>query len=150
VTDITVEQYFGQFANHPDVTDVKRSNAYLLLGTVNTLRERAENDGVTFVINPHTGNYISGNGHGGFRPEDCSVGADNSPHKDAHAVDSYDPERIFAKWCRSHESVLADLGLHMEREEWTPTWVHLQDIPPRSGKIVFVPSSSPPLASSLA
>ena len=146
---ITIEEYFGSYLQHPDATPEKKLAAAALLGRVNVLRFQAETAGVVFKVNPHTGNFISGQGHGGFRPENCSVGADNSQHKDAHAVDNYDPDRLFAKWCRTHEQDLASLGLYMEREEWTPSWVHLQDVPPRSGKIAYIPSSSPPTASSL-
>jgi len=146
---ITIEEYFGQFATHPDATAERKGNAAALLEQVNALREEAEADGVVFKTNPHTGNFISGNGHGGFRPENCPVGADHSTHKDGNAVDNYDPERTFAKWCRTHERSLAARGLYMEREEWTPVWAHLQRVPPRSGKIAFIPSSSPPIATAL-
>jgi len=146
---ITLEDYFGPFFNHPDATVEKKANAGALLEQVNGLRDDARADGVVFVVNPHTGNFISGNGHGGFRPEDCTVGADNSPHKDGNGVDNYDPRRSFAAWCRMHPERLAARGLYMEREEWTPTWVHLQRVPPRSGRIAFIPSSAPPVASSL-
>ncbi len=147
---ITIGQYFGAYANHPDATPEKKAAAEIMLGKVNALRAEAAADGVPFEENPHTGNFIAGNGHGGFRPEDCDVGADHSKHKDGRAVDSHDPLRRFSAWCAKHEERLRAHGLYREREEWTPSWVHLQDAPPRSGKIAFVPSNTPPLASSLA
>ena len=33
----------------------------------------------------------------------------------------------------------------MEDPRWTPTWLHVQTIPPKSGRVVFIPNSSPPL-----
>jgi hypothetical protein len=146
---ITSSQYFGPFWEHPDATLEKKMAAEKMLASVNALRAEAAADGVKFEVNPNTGNFISGNGHGGFRPEDCPIGADHSTHKDGRGVDNHDPLRRFAYWCRHHEDRLKEHGLYMEREEWTPTWVHLQNVPPRSGKIAYIPSSAPPLASAL-
>src|SRR5712691_13404888 len=142
---ITIDEYFGKFADHPDATPERKAGAAAMLAKVNALRADAEADGVVFERNPKTGTFISGSGHGGFRTEDCDVGADHSTHKDAHAVDSYDPLRRFAQWCVNHPERLTARGLYREREEWTPTWVHLQDVPPRSGEIGYVISRARPL-----
>lgn len=147
---ITIEEYFGEYWDHPDATPEKKLAAAAMLAKVNALRAEAAVDGVQFQVNPHTGNFIAGNGHGGFRPEDCDVGADHSQHKGGRAVDNYDPLRRFSAWCAKHDDRLRAHGLYREREEWTPSWTHTQDVPPRSGKVAFIPSSSPPLASSLA
>ncbi len=146
---ITIEEYFGEFSGHPDATPERKAAAAAMLEKVNALRVEAEADGVVFERNPKTGTVISGTGHGGFRPENCDIGADHSTHKDARAVDNYDPLRRFAQWCVNHPERLVARDLHREREEWTPTWVHLQDVPPRSGKVAYVPSSGPPLAAAL-
>ena len=75
--------------------------------------------------------------------------ASGSPHLTAEGLDTRDPQRKFARWCLQNLVELKLLGLWMEDPRWTPTWVHLQTRPPKSGKRVFIPSSKPPLAESL-
>lgn len=146
MTPITAAQYFGDYSEHPDATAQVRYHATGLLDVVNDMLEVAEKDGCELPANPGTGCVISGNGNGGFRPQASSVGAINSKHKDGRAVDIYDPGRELASWCIAHPKELEERGLHMEDPRWTPTWVHLQDVPPRSGKLVYVPSMAPALA----
>jgi len=143
---ITLTQYFGHYVNHPDASTAIRTQALALLDAVNAIHALAELDGCDFPINPATGSRISGVGNGGFRPLDCKVGAANSPHKQASGIDTYDPARQFASWCLAHVDLLQEHGLHMEDVRWTPTWVHLQNVPPKSGRTVYVPSSAPALA----
>lgn len=143
---ISATQYFGPYANHADITAQIRFHATGLLDVVNDLLELAKADGCTLPENPNTGCVISGSGNGGFRPGDCKVGASNSKHKYGRAVDIYDPKREFASWCLAHGGEMEKRGLHMEDPRWTPTWVHLQDVPPGSGLLVYRPSMSPPLA----
>jgi hypothetical protein len=45
--------------------------------------------------------------------------------------------------------LLQEIGLWIENPMWTPTWVHLQIVPPHSGRRIFVPSENPPLAAAL-
>lgn len=35
-------------------------------------------------------------------------------------------------------------GLYFEDFNWTPSWVHIQIVAPKSGKRVYVPNSNPP------
>jgi hypothetical protein len=146
MTPITTEQYFGPYAGHPAITPQVEEAAAALLYLVNDLRELAAKDGCEFPDNPATGCGISGYGNGGFRPPECKVGAPNSTHKKAEGIDNYDPQRQFASWCLAHPMELAKRGLHMEDPRWTPSWVHLQSVPPKSGRIVYVPSLAPALA----
>jgi hypothetical protein len=143
---ITTIEYFGQYAGHADATPAVQQAARAMLAKVNDLYARAAEDGCELPDNPATGSGVSGNGHGGFRPQDCQVGASNSTHKDGRGVDRYDPHRQFAAWCLAHPHELTKRGLHMEDPRWTPTWVHLQDVPPHSGRLVYVPSTAPALA----
>jgi len=53
------------------------------------------------------------------------------------------------RWCLKHLDVLETLGLWMEDPQWTPTWLHVQTIPPRSGHRVYIPSASPALVAKL-
>lgn len=143
---ITLTQYFGQYAEHPDATAERLDHATALLGVVNDLLEVAKADGCELPNDPDTFCRIGGNGNGGFRPQDSKVGANNSKHKDGRGIDIYDPRRQFASWCLAHQDELKSRGIHMEDPRWTPTWVHLQDVPPGSGKLVYVPSTAPALA----
>lgn len=147
---ITAEQYFGVYAGHADITPEIVENSGLLLAAVNEVYALAYADGCELPVNPTTGSGISGRRHGGFRPRDSLVGADNSLHKDALAVDRYDPLRQLASWCLGHPHELMSRGLYMEDPRWTPTWVHLQLRPPRSGRLVYIPSSGPALAAAPA
>ena len=89
----------------------------------------------------------------GWRPaginDVTSNAAAHSRHITAQAGDVADSNRKFAQWCISSIDVLVNIGLWMEDPRWTPTWVHLQVIPPKSGNRVYIPSTKPPLASAL-
>lgn len=144
--EITLTQYLGPYVNHPDATATIQTNGLQLLDAVNAVHGLAAQDGCKLPINPSTGSRIGGIGNGGFRPQESKVGASNSTHKLGQGVDTFDPEREFASWCLAHLDVLQAHGLHMEDARWTPTWVHLQSVPPRSGRTVYVPSQAPALA----
>jgi hypothetical protein len=147
---ITLEHYFGPYWGKGEDTPEMRAAATWLLAAVNRALEAALADGVALVANPKTGSYVSGEGNGGFRDSVCAVGPATSKHRSAHAVDIYDPLRLFARWCLRNEARLRAIGIAaMERPEWTPTWTHLQDLPVRSGTWCFVPSETTPLASAL-
>lgn len=143
---ISRDDYFKAYAGHPEITPEIEANADDLLERVNALRAEAAADGVPMPTNPKTGTPISGDKNGGFRPQACPVGAPASPHKQGNGVDNYDPHRSLASWCMAHLDRLAAHGLYMEDPRWTPTWTHLQRVAPRSGKVVFIPSTEPALA----
>lgn len=147
---VTLGEYLGPYKQHKDVTPLVLANAGLLLRRVNRLYELAMADGVNLQVNPATYSRISGSGNGGFRPRDTSVGSPTSTHKDGQGIDTYDPRREFASWCLAHQDQLKIIGLYMEDPRWTPTWVHLQSVPPKSGKLVYVPSTEPALAAAPA
>lgn len=146
---ITLENYFGPHAGHPDITPDIRSAASVLLIKVDKVCELAAEDYLYAKDNPATGCRISGSGNGGFRPRGSSVGAASSTHKTGHGIDLYDPHRRLARWCLQNPDVLKDIGLWMEDPRWTPTWLHLQDVPPKSGRLVYIPSQEPPLIAAL-
>ena len=141
---VTIEQYAGRYLAHCDFTQERRANAVGLLAIVNPVLALAIADGVPLEVNPTTGCLISGSGNGGFRPQDCPIGAPTSNHKQGRGIDIYDPRRLFARWCLRNIERLKALGVRgMENPQWTPTWVHLQDITVKSGKFVFIPDTSP-------
>ena|SRR3990167_1663239 len=89
----------------------------------------------------------------GWRPKSVNDATANaaktSKHLTAEAGDIADTDRVLAQWCVNHANVLAECGLYCEDFRWTPTWVHFQTVPPKSGKRIYIPSNSPPKAPAL-
>jgi len=125
---ITLEDWIGPHGGSIDATDEVRGNARNMLERVNDLLVLAYTEGVNLHINPSTGSWVSGAGNGGFRPQNSPVGAKFSKHKTGHAVDIYDPNNDIDKW--DTDGILEEHGLYREHPDDTPTWCHLQDIPP--------------------
>lgn len=79
----------------------------------------------------------------GWRPLAINATTPGAAKKSNHclglACDFKDLDRTLAKYCLQHLDVLEECGLYMEAPDSTPTWVHLQCVPPRSGKRVFKP-----------
>ena len=70
----------------------------------------------------------------------------HSNHIFAKACDIRDTSsRDLAHWCMVSQDFLETIGLWMEDPRWTPTWAHLQTVPPASGKRIYIPSVHPPL-----
>lgn len=63
--------------------------------------------------------------------------APTSKHMQCLAIDIEDEDKALQQWCMAHQDVLEELGLWMEHPRDTPTWCHLQIVPPGSGKRVF-------------
>ena len=143
-----------RFFNNKPHPQAHGTNAALLLGAVNPFLDEAAAAGAYgYWIDPDTGTQISGakggSGDGGYRLPSSKTGSKTSKHLEANAVDVYDPDRKLAAWCVLNKAILAKYGLYMEDPRWTPGWVHLQRVPPGSGKIIYVPSKSAPLAKAL-
>ena len=127
----------GRDVTHAEeLTDEINRNAKITVDRVNQLLDRAGRSGVDEV-------------RSGWRPkavnDATSNAASSSRHLTAQAVDLADPDRALAHWCVDHLDDLRQIGLWMEDPRWTPDWVHLQIVPPGSGKLVYIPSSKPPL-----
>lgn len=136
---ISVEDYFGLWITHPDVTDEVMDNAVEFLSVVNDLLQTMIDTGCVLDINPKTKNYVSGETYGGFRPQDCPIGAATSSHKVGRGIDIYDPENELDGFLMLHQSLLKDRGLHIENPSATPRWLHLTNRAPKSGLTVFMP-----------
>lgn len=139
---INLGQYFGPKITAPEATpDVVGCGEELLRKVNALLAAAAEGCGYGWGIDPDTGSCISGSkggaGDGGFRLGASKTGAANSKHKLAHAVDVYDPGNRIDEWLTNE--LLADYELYREAPEATPGWVHLQDLPPSSGRRTFNP-----------
>jgi hypothetical protein len=123
-------------------TPEQEKSAQDLLASVNALCHEAQALGVfDFGNDPDTGSPISGSqggdGDGGFRTPGSRTGASHSPHRRALAVDIFDPGDKLDKWLTDEK--LTAYNLYREDPDWTPGWVHIQSIPPASGKRTFQP-----------
>lgn len=85
----------------------------------------------------------------GWRPKSVNDAtanaASSSRHLTAEAVDISDVDRSLSSWCVDNLDVLKEIGLWMEDPRYCPTWLHIQTVPPKSKRIVFIPNSKPPL-----
>lgn len=148
---ITIEQYWmGRDRKYPaELTLIIRHNAEQLVAKVNALLAMAEAEGIEPALSSR-GDFIAS----GWRPtavnDATANAAARSKHLTGEAVDLADgPRRKLASWCLRNLDALEDLGLWMEDPRWTPTWVHLQLVPPRSGNRVYIPSTTPAIAKAL-
>lgn len=140
----------GREATHT-LTDDCYLNACETVKRVNQLLSMAALDGV-FPEAVNESEVASG-----WRPAEVNAATPNaapdSKHVTGQACDLRDNKaRDFARWCLRNLEVLDDLGLWLENPMWTggkSNWVHLQTVPPHSGRRVFVPSDNPPLAAAL-
>lgn len=135
---ITQEQYFGAKPHSPE----QDALATALLTRVNILLDDAIGSGAfTLIHDPDTGTQISGSkggaGDGGFRLPGATTGAPNSSHKQAMAVDVYDPAGKLDAWLTDEK--LEVYGLYREAPTATFGWCHLTTRPPHSGKRTFTP-----------
>ncbi len=140
---INSAEYFGLKIH----TQAQDDAAVELLERVNTML--ADELGWTFPKDPDTGSAISGSrngaGDGGFRLPTATTGSPTSSHKEAKAVDVYDPENRIDEWLDGFEhgdgdnSMLAKHGLYREHPSATPGWCHLSTRAPRSGRRTFNP-----------
>lgn len=131
---ITVEEYFGRWADHEDATPECRAAAEELLSRVNALLTAS---GISPPVNPVTGNQISANKFGGFRPQFVPIGAPHSAHKEGRAVDVYDPGNALDHWITDER--LEEFDLYREHPTTTHGWSHLTTRAPDSGKRTFWP-----------
>jgi hypothetical protein len=99
------------------------------------LKELAAIGAADVDINPKTGSSISGTKNGGWRPKECAEGAEKSSHKEGRGVDVFDPDGDIDMALT--DARLAKHGLYREHPAQTPTWTHLTDRAPRSGKRTF-------------
>lgn len=136
---ITLEEYAGPHIDCPDWTPNCQIKAGLLLHACAMLEQDMLNDGVVFPINPNTGSGVSGETFGGFRPQDCPIGAPDSAHKTGEAVDRYDPTGELDVWLMAHQDKLLEYGIYIEHPSATTGWSHWSTRAPRSGHHVFYP-----------
>ena len=133
---ITIAAYFmGRDLTHADeLTEEIIANAKVTVERTNDLLSRANRSDVNEV-------------RSGWRPQGINDvtrnAAAGSRHLSGQAVDLADVDRTLSGWVFDNLDDLRELGLWAEDPRWCPTWLHLQTVPPKSGKIVFIPSSAP-------
>ena len=143
---ITLTEYF---AGKPH-TQQDEDAATELLAHVNGLCAEASACGAFHErIDVDTGTSISGSrggsGDGGFRLASATTGKPKSAHKEARAVDKYDPLDELDRWLDVFEtgaggnSKLEMYDLYREAPEATPGWCHLSTRRPASGRRTFYP-----------
>ena len=127
---ITLSDYYmGRDKEYPsDLTDKIKSNAESLLLKVNEL--------LGFFGESRTCNS-------GWRPKAVQMKVNpkamGSKHISGDAIDLEDKDGKLKEWCVFNQATLEELGLYMEHPSATPTWVHLQQVPPASGNRIFKP-----------
>lgn len=65
--------------------------------------------------------------------------APNSQHLQGNAVDISDADGALKAWVKQNMHVMEVVGLWLEDFGSTPTWVHFQAVPPKSGNRMFIP-----------
>lgn len=140
----TIDEYVGLHKDSPDWTPVIQGNAQLLMTLCSRLKDIMESDGIDFQTNPKTGSIISGEIYGGFRPQDCPIGAANSSHKMGKAVDIYDPTNNIDAWLMLNQNALVECDIYIEHPSKTMHWSHwaiktTSEDSPKSGHHVFFP-----------
>lgn len=65
--------------------------------------------------------------------------APKSKHLTGQAADISDPKGELQAWILNNIKHLEQIGLWLEDFKATPTWVHFQCVPPKSGKRIFLP-----------
>ncbi len=123
------EFWMGRDKTHAkDLTQEVRDNATLTVAKVNNLLAIAKIDAKVTS---------------GWRPPAINAGvkgaAKKSRHMTGQAVDLADPKGDLDRWCLDNLAELERIGLWLEHPDATPTWCHLQTVPPGSGRRVFRP-----------
>ena len=129
---ITAEQFWkGRDVEYAkELTPQIKANAEETIGRVNELLALAgrSDDAVASgwrpaAVNDHTANAAS-----------------HSKHLTGEAVDVADPDRTLATWIADNLEALEQCKLWAEDFRWTPHWVHLQIVAPKSEKRIYIPS----------
>ena len=126
---ITVAEYIGQHlqGHEAELTEDIQTNAAIVCGRANQLLlEFGEDRSLRSGWRPAAINNKVG-------------GAPRSKLMTGHAVDIADPDGTLDAWCKDNPEVLERLGLWLEIDTATPTWTHVQCVPPRSGNRFFYP-----------
>lgn len=129
---ITVEEYLTQHPGHEsELTDEMRASALVTVMKANELMSR---------FGEHR------ELRSGWRPQAVNDSTPNAARHSTHitcqGIDIDDEDRRFQEWCFENKGArLVPLDLYMESPVATPSWVHLQIVPPGSGMRVYFPNA---------
>lgn len=130
---ITVEAYLSQHTGHEaELTDELRANAQVTVDKANQLLTAfGEARGL----------------RSGWRPQAVNNATPHAAHHSAHitcqAIDLDDEDKRLQEWCAADKGAnLVPFGLYMEHPIATPSWTHIQIIPPGTGLRVFYPNAA--------
>jgi hypothetical protein len=131
---LTASGRYPERATRPECTDVIKANAQALCNKVNAFLDELGYTGKRDVTS-------------GFRPlsvnEVTSNAGKKSHHLTGNALDILDDkDQTLAKLAESRSDLLEKYGLYMEDHRNTKgkntNWFHVQVLPPKSGKRVFL------------
>lgn len=128
---LTLADYFmGRDASHAaELTAEFRRNARAMVERANELLKLA--------------GIAQGAVNSGWRPQSINAAIANASPRSRHltcqAVDLRDDDDVLDAWCMRNLPALEVLGLWLEHPSATPGWCHIQTVPPRSGRRVFMP-----------
>lgn len=130
IVKVSPEEYFGRdtWKEQPSVnlTPSQLFNACRLLVQINRLRDAL---GVPLLVTS------------GYRTPEHNAkigGAPKSNHMQCLAIDISDPDgKLKSRLAENDCHLLRRFGLYMEDPKDTPTWCHLQIVPPASGRRIF-------------
>lgn len=125
---ISVEQYLMGRAKLEDLTPEQVANLNTLIPKINELLSRYKRKV------PMNSGYRSKADQMRINPK-----APKSKHCECAAIDLGDKDHNFRYWVLMHLDYLIELGLYMEDPASTFNWVHLQCIPPKSKRVIFIP-----------
>jgi len=127
---VTLADYYqGRDLQFPDeLTDELRTNAASTVDRVNQLLEAFGEDRKV---------------NSGWRPAVVNAATPNaakrSKHMTCQACDLADYTGSLDAWCVNNLEALERIGLWLEHPDSTPSWCHVQIIPPKSNNRVFRP-----------
>lgn len=144
------DYWMGRDKEYPPSPEIV-SNVRYLLPLVNAMLDEMEADGVDLSRRDQfTGTLVAS----GYRPapinDRTANSAKGSTHLTGEGIDIQDSmNRDLARWVANNHEVMHRLGLYTEDSRWTYSlkgdhWLHIQCRPPKSGQVVFIPSSAPP------
>jgi|SRR5882757_6417060 len=151
---ITVSDYFmGRDKTYAsELTDAIKANAAETVRRWNILLYAAADEGVFPTKDATTHTFVGS----GWRPAGVNSATANaaahSTHMTGEALDTRDDPkgRALARWVLLlPPDRLQAFGLWFERPQWTPSWVHGQTRPPKSGNRFYVPSTAAALVPAL-
>lgn len=132
---ITMDQFWGPFADSPEITVDVIKNGTDLVAKVNDMMLAACFD-----------NLLVTSGFRTIAHNAAIGGAKNSTHCSGLAIDISDPDKSIGQWClanldqlMSHHLYLESLSVTHASQSPSGRWIHLQSRAPRSGNTVFLP-----------